>query len=140
MANIFDTINKMYNGRETEWNKISNYEKSLAYFVLNRAMSMIYPIISAELSRIKISASGVMEYWQSVLSKQYYKTPSYFYQINPKKKKEEKFKKTKSFIPTKEVIEFYCNTYNIDNETFKEAEILYKDDLYEELEKIQKAM
>ena len=140
MATVYDTINKMYNGQNVEWKKITDNEKSSAYFLLNRCMSMLNPVISAELSKIKISPSGVMEHWQNVLEKQYYKSPSCFYQVNPKKKKEEKIKKSKKFIPKNETIKFYCETYNIDTETYKETEKRYETQLYEELKEIEKEL
>lgn len=137
MPTVFDTINKMYVDKEKQWAETSNYEKGSAYFLLNRCMSMIHPILSAELSRIKICTFGVMEYWQSILSKHYLKSPGCFYQVSPKKKKEQVIKKTKTFIPELKTINYYCDVNNIDSETFKELQIRYSEKLNEELKEIQ---
>lgn len=137
MADIFCTINKMYNGKDEVWNKTTDYEKSQAYFILNRSMSMINPILAAEISRIKISTSGSMEYWQSILSKQYIKSPNCFYHISPKKKKNEKEIKEDKYHPKNDTINYYCNINNIDRETYIELENKYKNELYSELKEIE---
>lgn len=138
MPNIFDTINKMYNGKEADWHKATDYEKSSAYYLLNRCMSMINPVIAAELSRVKISPLGVMEHWQSILSKLYLKTPGCFYQVNPKKKKEQQIKKAKTFIPKQSTIEYYCDIHSLDSVSFNELEEKFKNELYDELQIIEK--
>lgn len=135
MAN-FSIVDKMYSGRELDWKKLTIFEKESIYFIINRCMNMLKPMQAAELSRNKISEIGVVEYWQTILSKNYSRTPGCFYQVNPKKKKEEKLKKTKQFVPNKETIEYYCDIYNLDSESYKELEIRFKDDLYLELEEI----
>jgi len=137
MANIFFTINKMYNGKDDIWNKTTDYEKSQAYFLLNRSMSMINPILAAEISRIKISTSGSMEYWQSILSKQYIKSPNCFYHISPKKKKKEKEIATNKYIPKNEIINYYCDLNKIDHATYIELENKYKNELYLELKELE---
>lgn len=139
MANVFDVINKMYSGYESQWNKLTDYEKQSGYFLLNRCMNMIQPVISAELSRNKISELGVMEYWQTILSRQYSSTPKCFYQVNPRKKKQQAEVKKKKYIPSKETVAYYKKTYNLDEESYKELELRYGDELLEELKAIQKA-
>lgn len=134
----FDVINKMYNGKELEWNDLTDHDKQSGYFLVTRSMSMFNPLMAAELSRIKISPSGVMEHWQTILSKKFYKTPPQFYQVNPKKRKEQSIKKTKEFIPKAKTVDYYCDLNDLDSESYLELTLRYKDVLYEELKEIEK--
>ena len=100
--NLFELIKLFFNQRE--YLNISNYDKSKNSFMVNRFCSIHFPLQAAMLSRYKLSQYGIVDYWQSILSKQYKSTPFWMY---TKTKKQDKEKNNNKNI-SEEVKKIYC--------------------------------
>ena len=133
--NLFDFINLIF--IPYEYNKLSNYQKAKHGFMVNRFMSIQYPMQAAMLSVNKINTAEVIDFWAKTLRKSYNKTPYWMY-IKTKKAREEK-KKT-MFVPEDITIKNYCKMYNCSTKEIKEAKQFWPDEMEQELKKLEKIL
>ena len=63
--------------------------------MINRRMSIQFPLQAQALQQVKIDEVAVIDFWQSYLRKQYSKTPFWMFTKGIKKSKEKNTKKNK---------------------------------------------
>lgn len=124
-------------GKQQEFDQMLDSEKAQMCFLLTRFMSITLPVFSARLTRVGVNGVSVVNFWQSLLSKQYKSTPKSWY-VKTKRAKEETNKKQNKYTPTKEVVDIYCRMNDVDHTTFLETEKRYRDELHEELKEIER--
>ena len=78
---LFDFIKILFEKSDPKkWNSVSSYEKSKFQFMLNRFMSIKYPVNAQALNAVKTPGLGVAETWRSVAGRFYGdKVPSFIY-------------------------------------------------------------
>lgn len=136
--NIFDFINKIFFDYE-EALKVSRIEKNSYSFILNRFMSIEFPLVAFQLSRIGINISEQVNYWIIMLSKKYNKKP-YFFSVIWKTKQNKDTQKTKEWKPENETKEKYLQIYKIDDKIYNETMQFFKDEFIEELKNFEKML
>ena len=110
---LFDYIKILF-GKDAQWDKVSNYDKSKNSFMTNRFMSIKFPIQANLFNTLKIDAVGQAEAWRMVASK-FNKVPSFIY---TKVKKQEK---EKQWVPNPKAVETYMKLNEIGHREFKEC-------------------
>ena len=126
---LFSLIKSFFDQRI--YSKVSNYDKSKNSFMINRFCSINFPLQAAMLSRYKLSQTGIVDYWQSILLKQYKSTPVWMY---TKTKKTEKEKKS---MISEEIKKQYCR---LNQCSIRDLELCIKkfpDETIKELKQLQ---
>jgi hypothetical protein len=112
---LFDYI-KVFFGKDVQWDKVSNYDKSKNSFMTNRFMSIKFPLQANMFNTLKIDPVGQAEAWRLVSSK-FNRVPGFIY---TKVKKTEK-QKAKEWSPDPKAKETYMKFNEIGEREFKEA-------------------
>lgn len=121
MSDLFGFINSMF--IQNEFKKTKQSERSKHFFMVNRFMSIKYPVQSSYFNHIKINPAQAVTYWQENLSKLYSKTPGWMY-VKTAKAKE--LKKSKQVV-SDNTIQLYCSHYKLSRRDVEDALLLVKD-------------
>lgn len=126
---LFGFIDSMFN---KDYDEQSNHTKNKHFFIINRFMSINWPIQAAYLNRYKINQVAVVDFWKRTLNKISNQPPAWMY---TKTKKNTDTKKGKEYIPSKEAVELYCKTYECTSKEINELKKRFPSELNEELQK-----
>jgi len=110
---LFDYIGSIF-GSEKEWQKIKNYDKKRHSFLLNRFMSIKFPIQGSLFNDLKANPVTVADIWRSLGSKFKF-TPSWIYTKTKKKPK------INEWTPNTDTVNEYLVINNIGKREFSEA-------------------
>ena len=132
MDNLFDFINAMFSKPE-EFKKTKLHERGKHFFMVNRLMSIGFPVQAAIFNHIKINPAQVVTFWQETLSKRYSRTPNWMY---VKTRKEREKKKAEQPI-SDEVQKLYCETYKISRRDLDDAMAILGNSMYQELKEFE---
>ena len=112
---LFDYIKVLF-GKDTQWDKTSNYDKSKNSFMTNRFMSIKFPTQANMFNTLKIDTVGQAEAWRLVSSK-FNRVPGFIYTKVKKTVKQ----KAKEWNPNPKAKEMYMKFNEIGEREFKEA-------------------
>ena len=110
---LFDYIKVLF-GRDPQWEKLKGYDKSKNSFMVNRFMSIKFPVQANMFNALKIDPVGQAEAWRMVASK-FNRVPGFIYT------KTKASKKIKTWVPESKALEFYLKINEIGERDFKEA-------------------
>ena len=96
---LFDYIKVLF-GQDLPWEKLKGYDKSKNSFMVNRFMSIKFPIQANMFNALKIDPVGQAEAWRMVASK-FNRVPGFIYT------KTKASKKIKTWVPDPKALEFY---------------------------------
>lgn len=131
-SDLFDFINGMFS-RPEEFKKTKMHERGKHFFMVNRLMSIQFPVQAAAFNHIKINGSQVVTFWQEMLSRKYSRTPGWMY-VKTRKEKEAK----KSLQPiSDEVIRKYCEVHKISRRDVDDALAIIGEPMYNELKQFE---
>jgi len=116
----YDLIKAFFN--EKEWNDISKIEKSKNFFIVNRVMSIMFPLQANALNNTKIDPVSVINYWKKTLTSRYKTLPGWVFTSSNKKEKDKKF------IPKEEVSDFIKSKYEISTREISDLSEYYPKD------------
>lgn len=115
---LFDVIKLIFNNKPNEWKSVGKIDKSRNFFMINRIMSIQFPIQANQFNKLKIVPAPVVDWWHDTLSSRFSKPPTWLY---TKTKKNESIKEEE--IKSSEYVEsFIRDKYRIskrDIETIK---------------------
>jgi hypothetical protein len=129
---LFDYI-KIFFSKPNEYKKLNNAQKSKHHFILNRFMSIKYPIQANMLNEIGINGAAVADSWQLVAS-QYKRVPGWIYTKTKKGAKNEALKLDK------ETLDYYASVYQLSNKDIEQMKRFFPNELKAELKKLEKQM
>jgi hypothetical protein len=132
---LFDFIGRIF-GDDVKWKEVTAADKRKHFFMTNRFLSIKYPYQVLHLSSVRVSAESTMDYWHSVLSGLFSKTPGWIYAKTIKRKEKQK----KISYPTIEMIKWYCRTENLSPLEFEDKERLYGDEFIKYLVEEEKML
>ena len=112
---LFDYIKVLF-GKDVNWNKVSNYDKSKNSFMTNRFMSIKFPIQANMFNTLKIDPVGQAEAWRLMASK-FNRVPGFIYTKVKKSAKQ----KAKEWSPNPKALELYMKFNEIGEREYKEA-------------------
>ena len=130
---LFDFITIMFTQPKV-YDKLKPYEKARHFFMVNRFMSISYPVQANWLQHIKVNPSEVMDYWQVTMNRLYTRVPSWMY-IKTKAAKA-KAKKTK-FVED-DTIKEYCRRLGYSRRQINETLDFFGDKFIDELKQFEK--
>ena len=133
---LFDFIKIVFTKRDPKkWDALTSHEKSKFQFMLNRVMSIKYPLNAQQLNFVKTNGLGVAEVWHNVAGRFYGDTvPNFIYTKTDKSKKENS---PVAKVP-KESIDFWCEKHECGDREFREMLELDEKSMLEELDYITK--
>lgn len=128
---LFDVIDVMFTNH-AKWVDVTNYDKKKHYFMINRMMSIQYPLQANALQHLKTNQIGVVEFWFNFISSNYNYKPKWLY---TKAKKNEKAKKAKV---SNESIMTYAKLYGYETKNVKKAIDIFGDEVVDDIKKLEK--
>lgn len=129
---LFDFIKIMFT-KKSEYAKIKQVNKKRHHFMINRFFSIKYPSNAQMFNVNGIDGANVVESWSMVASR-FKSVPSWIYTKTKKSEKNEKEK----YTPDPVVVQLYMEKNEIGKREFEEVKMFAKDQLYSELQKIEK--
>jgi hypothetical protein len=133
-TDLFSMIGNFF--KPSEWKQYRQYEKSMNFFMINRFMSINFPIQAAIMSRTGINGGYLVEFWKDVISSKFKTTPTWMY-VRTKKVKDAKPKSDNNIDEfSVEVIETFKYINKCGDKEFNELKKRCPDRLFEELNKI----
>jgi hypothetical protein len=122
---LFDLVKNIFSNNEKVWKSVGRIDKSRNFFMVNRIMSIQFPIQANQFNKLKITPPPVIDWWRDTLSHRFSKPPVWVYTKTKKTEKPEiskvkEFPETESFIREKYKIskrdllqlkEFYPDKY-----------------------------
>ena len=112
---LFDYIKVLF-GKDVNWDKVSNYDKSKNSFMTNRFMSIKFPIQANMFNTLKIDPVGQAESWRLISSK-FNRVPGFIYTKVKKTPKQ----KAKEWNPNPAAKEMYMKFNEIGEREYREA-------------------
>lgn len=106
---LFDIVKKIFSQNQNDWDVVSKNDKVRNFFMINRLMSIQFPIQANQFNKLRISPQPVIDWWRSTLSSRFSKVP---YWIYTKTKKKDNVDKKKLEV-NEEVEIFICNKFEI---------------------------
>ena len=128
---LFDYINVIFSANNAKWEEISELDMARNAFMLNRLMSIKFPIQAQMLNIMKISPVGQAQTWRNI-AKQFKRTPGFIYT----KTKNVSSDKTKKL--NEDAVAMYMKFNEIGETEFKDAYRFNPDAVEEALEIIEK--
>ena len=125
---LFNVLNSFYDKNKFE--KISDYNLSKNFFMINRFCSINYPLLANNFNHLKINGSGAVKSWQMLLSRKYSKSPYWMY---IKIKKDKKETGNKEYNIDENLIKKYCELNQITKREFSEKLKFFGDKFYKEV-------
>lgn len=114
---LFDLLKSFFN--QSKWEEASSHDKAKNFFMVNRIMSISFPLQSNAFNNTKIDPASVVEFWRSTLNQKYKAVPGWFFTSTNKKEKKD------IFIPGEEVSSFIKSKYEISDRELKELYQFY---------------
>lgn len=96
---LFDIIKKIFDKKD--WNKVTNADKNRNFFMINRIMSIQFPIQANQFNRSKIEPVHVIDWWHGTMSNHFKSTPPWIYtktKKQGKEKKEDEYPEAEAFV------------------------------------------
>lgn len=112
---LFDYIKVLF-GKDVNWDKVSNYDKSKNSFMTNRFMGIKFPIQANMFNTLKIDPVGQAEAWRLISSK-FNRVPGFIYTKVKKTPKQ----KAKEWTPNPAAKEMYMKFNEIGEREYREA-------------------
>lgn len=127
---LFDYINFFFL-KSNEYHKLNSNQKAKHHYMLNRFMSIQYPLTASKLNKIGINGAYVSDSWQLV-ARQYKSIPKWIY-TKTKKTSENALDKL-----DKDLLKEYARINKISSLDMKNLEAFYFNDLKAELKLLEK--
>ena len=133
---LFDYTKTLFSKNQKKWEEVPSRIKFKHYWMLNRFMSIKYPVQASHLSHFKINPEYASDFWHRMMSSLFSSPPGWMYAKT--KKKDEKEKKLE--YPTKEMIIWYCNKNEMSRKDFENNVKFFGDAFLSEIKKTEKIL
>jgi hypothetical protein len=85
---LFDLVKNMFSNKN--WDSIGKHDKAKNFFMINRIMSINFPLQANQFNHLKVNPSPVIDWWHGTLINLYTKPPYWIYTKTKKKETKEK--------------------------------------------------
>ena len=119
---LFDIVKLIFSDNYKSWSNVGSNEKSRNFFMINRIMSIQYPIQADQFNKLKVIPGPVVDWWHDTLSKRFSRPPQWIYTKTSKKKSEEKKKEDKNLDS---VENFIRDKYEVSNRDLYDLKKFY---------------
>ncbi len=76
---LFDIVKLIFSSKEKDWKSVGNNDKARNFFMINRIMSIQFPIQANQFNKLKVVPTHVVDWWHDTLSKRFSKPPVWLY-------------------------------------------------------------
>jgi hypothetical protein len=137
MIQLFDYLKLVFSKDEKAWGNLNSVDKGRNFFMLNRFMSIKFPVQVHALSLLKIDPNSASNYWHKTMKSLHGgSTPNWIY--TKTKKKAEKDKKLN--LPSEEMIRWYCNKNEISRKDFVQSVEFFGETFLKEIHSLEKIL
>ena len=126
----------MFTANEKQWKELKDTDKNRNFFMMNRFLSIKYPVQVSLLSHFRINSAAVSDYWHSVLTKLYKTQPSWIFAKTKKKATEDK----KKNLPSEAMIKWWCQKHEISRRDFDDSVNFFGDSFLDEVRDLEKVL
>lgn len=136
MIDLFPFVKLMFTASEKQWGELNDADKSRNFFMMNRFLSIKYPLQVGVLSHMRINAPSTMNYWHLTLLKLYKTVPSWIYTKTKKKAVEDK----KKNLPSEQMVKWYCQKEEMSRRDYENSIKLFGEEFLEEVRSLEKIL
>jgi hypothetical protein len=119
---LFDVIKTIFK-KGKSWDEVGKNDKVKNFFMINRILSIQWPVQANQFNHIKISPSPVVDWWHGTMSNYYSKSPSWIF--TKTKKKEGKEEKKVDFSDYEEAEIFIMKRFEISKREISDMKRFY---------------
>jgi hypothetical protein len=132
---LFDIVKNIFIRDKKKWGFISKTDKNRNFFMINRIMSIQYPIQANLFNKMRVTPFRVIDWWQGNLSVKYGKSPKWIFTSTNKKnsKTDKKSANVKDFQETEFLI---CSKFNVSLRDLDQIKKFYPEKYNEWIEDI----
>ena len=85
---LFTLIKNIFSSDDKVWKTVGKFDKSKNFFMVNRIMSIQFPIQANQFNKLKVVSPPVVDWWRDNLSHRYSKPPTWIYTKTKKLEKQ----------------------------------------------------
>jgi hypothetical protein len=89
---LFDIVKNIFSTSDKIWNSVGRNDKSRNFFMINRIMSIQFPIQANQFNKLRVSSPHVVDWWRDTLSHRFSKPPAWIYTKTKKVEKDDVYK------------------------------------------------
>lgn len=130
---LFDFIKTIF--KPAEYAKVKQYEKGKFYFMLNRFMSISFPLQAQAFNHVKVSQPEAVDYWQSQMAKLYTRSPDWMFTKTGKKANKKKIS-----WPSEAAVSYYLRRHNMSKRELQDAVKMFGDEALEPIFRLEKSL
>lgn len=134
---LFDVVKTIFK-KDSEWNKVSRNDKVRNFFMINRIMSIQFPIQADQFNQTKILPRPVVDWWHDTLSKHYTKMPGWIFAKTKKSKKSSP--SPSDYEGSPEVEKFVMNRFEISKRDLADLKKFYPEKYKQWMESIKEQL
>ena len=86
---LFDIVKNIFSTNDKNWKSVGRIDKSRNFFMVNRIMSIQFPIQANQFNKLKVTPPPVVDWWRDNLSHRFSKPPVWIYTKTKKVEKQE---------------------------------------------------
>lgn len=109
---LFDIVKNIFVRDNKKWESISKVDKNRNFFMINRIMSIQYPVQANIFNKMRVTPFRVIDWWKSNLSIKYGKSPKWTF-TSTNKKNNKSDKKSTTMKDYQEAENLICSKFNI---------------------------
>jgi hypothetical protein len=133
---LFDYVKVVFSKNEKAWKELNDVDKSRNFFMLNRFMSIRYPMQALALSPLRVHMPSVSNYWHRTMTQLHGgPVPKWIYAKTLKKNTDPKVK-----MPTDKMIRWYCEKNEMSESDFNRHVEFFGNDFLKEILQLEKVL
>lgn len=121
---LFDIVKNIFSTNTKTWKSVGKIDKSRNFFMINRIMSIQFPIQANQFNKLKVNPPLVVDWWRDTLSHRFSKPPTWIY---TKTKKADKVEKDDSVKDYPEIESFVREKYKVTKRDLAQIREFYPD-------------
>ena len=86
---LFDIVKNIFSTNDKVWKSVGRIDKSRNFFMVNRIMSIQFPLQANQFNKLKVVPAPVVDWWRDTLSHSFSKPPVWIYTKTKKVEKQE---------------------------------------------------
>lgn len=119
---LFDVIKTIFK-KKKDWEEVGKNDKVRNFFMINRIMSIQWPVQANQFNHTKVSPAPVVDWWHGTMSNYYSKSPSWIF--TKTKKKEGKETKKIDFSEYEEAEAFVMKRFEVSKREISDLKKFY---------------
>jgi hypothetical protein len=119
---LFDVIKTIFK-KKKDWEEVGKNDKVRNFFMIQRIMSIQFPIQANQFNHVKINPRPVVDWWHGTMSNHFSKTPPWIF--TKTKKKEGKEEKKIDFSDFEETEKFIMKKFEVSKRELRELKQYY---------------